>query len=204
MTSEVLSGDQREKIGSVLGCPVINEYGANDGGLMAYECPSGGLHIFEEAILFNTKSDGEVLLTDLHNYAMPLVNYELGDRIRFREGICACGRTLRMIEEIEGRTGDYILKSNGQMLNNAFFDYVVRDLVRIGFAENILKYKVIQKGKNFDFYYIKGNKFSPQMLAQIEKIMLQEIGADIMVNFIEVGEIKREKSGKLRDFVREY
>lgn len=203
VTSEVLSKDQREKIGSVFGCPVINEYGANDGGLMAFECPSGNLHIFEESILFNTKSDGEVLLTDLHNYATPLVNYELGDRIRFREGICPCGRSLKIIEEIEGRTEDSILKSNGQLLNNAFFTYIIRDLYNSGYDNAFLKYRVVQRDKEFDFFYIRGNNFSFQVLDKIKAIMLSEIGEDIKISFKEVDEIKREESGKLRSFVRE-
>ncbi len=204
VTSEILTPGQREKIKSVFGCPVINEYGANDGGLIAFECPSGGMHIFEEALFLNTKANGELLLTDLHNHATPLINYELGDRIQLKEGICVCGRQLRMIELIEGRTGDFIEKSNGQKLNNAFFDYVIRDLDSAGFHDAIFKYKVVQRGKVFDFYYVKGNLFSRDVEAHIKKIMLSEIGGDLEINFIEVPEIKREESGKLRDFVREF
>ena len=204
VTSEILSEDQRIKIGSVFGCPVINEYGANDGGLIAFECPSGGMHIFEEALLLNTKSNGEVLLTDLHNHATPLINYELGDRLKLREDSCKCGRRLKIIDIIEGRTGDDIIKSNGQKLNNAFFDYIIRDLDNAGFHDCIKKHKVVQKGKTFDFYFVKGKLFSSEVINHIKSLMFSEIGEDIEINFNEVSEIKREESGKLRDFVREY
>lgn len=203
VTSEILSQNQRKKITSVFGCPVINEYGANDGGLIAFECPSGSMHIFEEAILLKSKPNGEVLLTDLHNYATPLINYELGDRIQFKEGYCSCGCRLKMIGEIEGRTGDLIQKSNGQVLNNAFFAYLMNDLDNIGYNDNLFKYKVIQKGKIFEFYYIKGKLFSSDVLIRIKEIMNSEIGEDIEIIFKEVREIKREESGKLRYFFRE-
>ena len=63
-----------------------------------------------------------VLLTDLHNHAMPLINYELGDRVILAEGNkCKCGRNLKIIEQIEGRQGDNIQKSDDGESRPAMF-----------------------------------------------------------------------------------
>jgi phenylacetate-CoA ligase len=203
VTSEVLFEDQRKKIESVFGCPVINEYGAADGGLIAFECPHGNMHIFEEAILVNTTFDKDILLTDLHNYAMPLINYELGDRVHIAEGKqCRCGRSLKIIDKIEGRQGDYIHKSNGQWLSQYFFYYLFKDLDNEGFPDNIIKYKVIQIDNIFNLYYIKGSSFSEEVISHIRKKMYKKIGDKIEVNFIPVTIIEREKSGKIRFFHR--
>jgi len=204
VTSEVLFESQRKKIEEVFGCPVINEYGASDGGLIAFECPSGSMHIFEEAILINTTSSGNVLLTDLHNHAMPLINYELGDKVIIAKGgKCKCGRTLKLIERIEGRQGDFIQKSNGEKLSQYFFYYLIKDLDADGFPDCISKYKVIQKENVFDFCYVKGRAFSDKVILHIEHRMISTIGDDIKINFKPVPEIKREDSGKLRFFIRE-
>jgi phenylacetate-coenzyme A ligase PaaK-like adenylate-forming protein len=204
VTSEVLFESQRKKIELVFGCPVINEYGAADGGLIAFECPSGSMHVFEEAILINTTPSGGVLLTDLHNYAMPLINFELGDQIILaEENCCECGRSLKIIEQIEGRQGDYIQKSNGERLSQYFFYYLIKDLDTDGFPDNITKFKVCQKDKVFDFYFVKGKDFSKAVIDHIEKRLFSEIGDDIFINFKSVSDIEKEPSGKLRFFTRE-
>ena len=51
-TSETLFPWQAEYLGKVFGCPVGNEYGARDAGILAYSCPCGGMHVTaENAIL---------------------------------------------------------------------------------------------------------------------------------------------------------
>ncbi|MBN2461097.1 MAG: phenylacetate--CoA ligase family protein, partial [Candidatus Cloacimonetes bacterium] len=81
VTSEILSEKDRRFISEIFGCPVANEYGAADGGLFAYECPEGGMHIFEEAVYIFTGEKGEACVNEYHNLLMPLINYEIGDRI---------------------------------------------------------------------------------------------------------------------------
>ena len=79
-TSEMLTPKYRETIIEAFQCDVINNYGARDGGITAYAHNPGVFEVGYNCIV-NTVDDntGPAQLTDLLNYAMPLINYELGD-----------------------------------------------------------------------------------------------------------------------------
>jgi phenylacetate-CoA ligase len=134
---------------------------------------------------------------------MPLINYKVGDKLIFAPGLCECGRTLKLIDSIEGRAGDVIIKPNGEKLSQYFFYYAAKNLDSMGYANGILKYKVIQNGNNFDYFIVKGNNFKEEILEYLLEKMKDTIGKSITVRFHFVEEIPRESSGKLRFFKRE-
>lgn len=201
-TSEVLFQEEREYIERILGAKVADEYGAAEIGLFSIECPKGGRHICEELNYIYTNDFNEVLVTDLHNKAMPLINYKIGDRIQIDDKTCACGRTSRLIKQIEGRLNSDILKEDGEFISQYLFYYAVKDLNDIGFSNSILKYKVIQDKMHFDFYIIKGDNFSIEVEKFLINRMRKDIGKNISVEFHYVIEIPLDSSGKLQFFKR--
>lgn len=203
VTSEVLMEDERMYIESILGCRVANEYGSAEAGLFAYECPSGSMHIFEEAVYINTNEQDEVFVTEYFNNNMPLIQYKNDDKVIISEKHCPCGRTSRVIESIEGRINDFILRADGGKISQYLFYYIVKELDDKGFENSILKYKIIQKFNVFLFYIVAGPNFDSKVEQYIRGRMINEIGAGIKITFIKVDKINREKSGKLRFFVRE-
>src|SRR5688572_17544478 len=83
-TAEPLFDFQRNVIEEVFQCPVSVEYGARDAGLIALQCPSGGLHIPSEGMLVEidgAAADGsvEIVITNLYSFAMPIIRYRTGD-----------------------------------------------------------------------------------------------------------------------------
>ncbi|MBZ0183573.1 MAG: hypothetical protein K8F60_14035 [Melioribacteraceae bacterium] len=203
VTSEILLDTEREYLKKIYGCAVANEYGAAEAGLFAYECPNGSMHINEECVLISTNKNNELLVTELFNDFTPLIQYKIGDSIKISDEKCECGRTSRIIETIEGRSSDYVVKPDGTKLSQYIFYYIVKELDDIGFAESILKYKIVQKANKFSFYIVRGKRYKPEILDYISKRITQEIGNEIFVDFNIVDVIEREKSGKLRFFVRE-
>jgi len=201
-TSEVLQNEQKEYIEKVLNVRVADEYGAAEIGLFAYSCPANNKHICEELLYIYANEDNEIIATDLHNYSMPLINYKIGDKIFISDKPCECGRTSRVIEKIEGRTGDFILADNGELLSQYLFYYAVKDLDKIGLANSIIQYKVIQQEMKFDFYIVKGNNFKVEVEEYLRNRMFNKIGKSIEVNFKYVPEIPKENSGKVRFFLR--
>lgn len=93
-------------------CPVYEEYCCNDGGACAWECDTHeGLHYcMERAIIENV--DGEMVVTDLWNRAMPFIRYKNGDSVTFLDKKCSCGRDLSLIK-VKGRENDIIITKNG-------------------------------------------------------------------------------------------
>ena len=125
-TSEVLSSALRQRVQAVWGDIVYDQYGATEGGAFAAECKSRyrapdnadghtrGLHLFEDLYIFEVVDEhnhpvppgqygDKVLLTVLFNHTLPLIRYELTDRVRMATAPCSCGRAFSLIADIQGR-----------------------------------------------------------------------------------------------------
>jgi phenylacetate-CoA ligase len=112
---EMLHPESRALISEVFGAPVYERYGRREFSVVAHECPEHrGLHVFDD--LFHVEviredggpaapgESGELVVTDLSNFYMPLVRFRTGDiAVRGTTG-CACGRNLSLLERIEKRT----------------------------------------------------------------------------------------------------
>lgn len=140
-TSEVLTGPQRELIERAFGAPVQNEYGCGEVGPIAYECPNGSLHVMSPNVHVEVLTErglpaedgeiGEVVITDLHNRAMPLVRYRLGD-LAIRGRPCACGRSFPVLATVVGRSLDFVETPDGRRYHGEFFAYLCEDLRAAG------------------------------------------------------------------------
>ena len=82
-TSEILDTYSKDIIEMAFKVRVYNEYGCGEVGSIAHECESGNMHIMSQNLIIEidsrTSNEGELIVTDLHNYAMPLIRYRLGD-----------------------------------------------------------------------------------------------------------------------------
>jgi phenylacetate-CoA ligase len=122
--SEQLPPDLAELVGQAWNVGVSDLYSANEVGYVALGCPDSGLyHIQAEDVLVEIIGDdgkhcgegepGRVVVTSLHNFAMPLLRYELGDYATTGPP-CTCGRTLPTIERILGRTRNMLRLPGGR------------------------------------------------------------------------------------------
>jgi phenylacetate-CoA ligase len=110
--SENLYSSQREVIEKAFDCEVFEEYCCNDGGACAWECQAHqGLHYCMERAIIE-ELDGEMVVTDLWNKAMPFIRYRTGDAVTFLPERCSCGRQLPLLR-IKGRTNDILIGPNG-------------------------------------------------------------------------------------------
>ena len=213
-TSEVLYDFERELIKSVFGCRVINEYGACEGGVMAFECPEGKMHITAENVYLEIiKEDGEpakpgesgeIIMTELNNHAMPFIRYKIGDlatRVDENEK-CECGRGLPLIGEIVGRALDTAVTPTGKQLHAHVFNYVIRSAISHG--ADIREFKIIQKDKNNLLIKIAGpQKLNEEHRSYITGQIVNVMGESVKIDFEQVESIPLDKSGKFRFFVSE-
>ena len=127
-SAEPLSDDNRELIQKAFGVPPRNNYGCSEAGVIGYECNHGKMHINADWIIFepvdanhNPVPAGQLsdrtLITNLANRVMPIIRYELGDRVKLLPEKCDCGITLPIVN-LEGRTDEILrFKSlNGQLI----------------------------------------------------------------------------------------
>ena len=119
-TSEVLTDDARNAIEQAFGVAPTNLYAASECGCLAASCEQrDGLHISEDLLIVESVDDknipvpaGEMgaktLITVLSNRTLPLIRYELSDRIALEPAACMCGRPYARIRDIGGRQGDVL------------------------------------------------------------------------------------------------
>jgi phenylacetate-CoA ligase len=129
-TAEVLEPEDRTLLESVFGCRVFNRYGCREVSMIASECDKHqGLHVMAEGLFVEViRGDGtpaapgetgQVLVTDLMNYAMPLIRYRIGDMAAWEPGACPCGRGLPRLRNISGRVTEFLIGADGRLVSGA-------------------------------------------------------------------------------------
>jgi phenylacetate-coenzyme A ligase PaaK-like adenylate-forming protein len=120
---EMLLPRIRDEARAWFGVPVEDIYSSNEIGYIAAQCPESGLyHIMAEDVIVEVLDEnghacrdgeaGRVVVTSLHNFAMPLIRYDIGDYAEVA-GPCPCGRGLPALRRIVGRERNLILMPDG-------------------------------------------------------------------------------------------
>lgn len=106
--SEKIFDSYQEEVMKAFGVKMINEYGAAEAGIIAFECPNGNMHINMETVIVEEENN-EIIITNLISNSFPIIRYKLGDYIELDNNIkCECGRKHFIIKEVLGRTGKVI------------------------------------------------------------------------------------------------
>jgi len=127
-TSEKIFDYYQGSVQRVFNQKMISEYGSSEGSVIAYECPSGHMHIAMENVIVE-EVDKKILVTNLHSFSFPIIRYELGDYIELdKKTLCACGRKHYIIKEVTGRIGKKIEGKNSSYPSSSLF-YMFKNLV---------------------------------------------------------------------------
>ncbi len=126
-TAAPLAPSVRNRISSVFGAPVYDQYRTVEVPWLAGECRAhAGLHVFADMRLIEVVDDagrpvpdgeeGEVVITDLANRVFPIVRYRVGDRATMLRDACPCGVTLPLMSSVGGRVLDMIVLPDGAVI----------------------------------------------------------------------------------------
>jgi phenylacetate-coenzyme A ligase PaaK-like adenylate-forming protein len=208
VTSEYLEEEWRHTIAETFGCPVANGYGGRDSGFVAHECPAGGMHITADRIIVEIVDDkgrplpagqaGEIVVTNLDTPEMPFIRYCTGDIGALAAGQCGCGRTLPLLERIEGRKTDFIVAPDGRVLHGLSVIYVVREITGIA-AFRITQRRITE----FELEIVPGPDYDPHCESRIRDGFSKRLRAPVSVNIVYRGAIAPTASGKVRHVVSE-
>lgn len=196
----------RKLIEEIFRCPVFDRYGSREAGDMACECERHeGLHlnIFNSYLEVVNKNgepckpgeEGEIVLTTLRNFTMPLIRYRIGDLGVYSQKSCSCGRGLPMLEKVIGRTTDVFRNKKGDLIHGLYFTPVF--LLR----ENVVKYQVIQESEECIKVYLVLDNVLPDDFKRenfddiTDKIRLV-MGEETKIEFHLVDQIEPSESGK--------
>ncbi|MDB6029905.1 MAG: phenylacetate--CoA ligase family protein [Verrucomicrobiales bacterium] len=201
----------RAKIATVFGCQVYNLYGSREVSDMGCEIPgSEGLWVAPWGNYLEVVDDsgqpvppgteGNILVTCLTNYAMPLIRYQIGDRGALlpasRSGFNPPGQVLKCVT---GRNVDMFRTRNGTLVDGEYFTHLLY------FRPWVRKFQVVQKNRNHVLFKILKPAQPPPKteLTEIGERTRLAMGQDCSVNFEFVEELPPHPSGKYRYTISE-
>ena len=214
-TGEMLFPQMRTYIQDKMNVQIANQYGCNELNSLAFECSKGHLHCMEEnavvEILDSQKNpvpegeEGEIVVTSLNNFAMPLIRYRIGDRGRFlREG-CSCGDSGRTLELTAGRSNDWVIDREGNLLNAYIFARCVENVNKI-YEHAVLQFQVIQHAvDDFTINLVLDQECEPDEICGyfMENLWQGTLSGACFRIQLYPELLPDEKSGKLKWFISE-
>lgn len=195
----------RQKLEKVFQCKVYNRYGSREVNTIACQCGQmSGLHVTpwsNYVEIVDKKGQrvepgivGDIVVTCLTNYAMPLVRYAIGDRAALTDRICCCGRRGQILESVQGRVVDCFRNQDGALIDGEYFTHLLyfRDWVR--------QFQIVQKTEDsLEFNIVAAHEnWSRTELDVITAGCRAVMGQACQVRFNFVDRIDAESSGKYR------
>lgn len=139
---------------------------------------------------------GEIVVTHLATRDFPFIRYRTGDVGVLSDRVCACGRELPMLGDIQGRTTDFVVAGDGTIMHGLALIYVVRDV------PGISKFKIVQESiEHTRVFLVPDSRFEPESIHMIKRGFIDRLGSGVQVDVETVDHIPAESSGKFRYIV---
>lgn len=206
VTSERLFEKDKELIEAAFGVPVVNEYGASEVGLIAFENRKqewvvNSEDLFVEILDENNQpvaqgEKGRMVITSLYNRAQPMIRYDIGDT-----GMLSPKSTLKkpILEKLIGRTNDIARLANGKVVPGLTFYYVTKTIIED--TGNIKEFVISQTTLDaFKIEYVGEKAFTETQINNILTSIERYVGKDLRISFEKKEFLERTKSGKLKQF----
>jgi phenylacetate-CoA ligase len=199
--AEQLHEFQRNIIEKAFNAPVYNTFGCREFMLIAAECQQEKqLHINIDHLVVEAVDEqnnpvndesGNLIITDLYNYGMPLIRYENGDKATLENKRCSCGNPLPIITTIDGRKLDIIKTNIGATIPGELFPHMFKEF------SGIERFQVIQKElSSITIKLICNEQFSLENEESIIKEINKYSKGALAINIEKVDEIPLTKTGK--------
>jgi phenylacetate-CoA ligase len=209
--SETLPEGAKQALREALNCPVVSRYSNMENGFLAQQCmeENNEYHLNEASYyieLMHPDRDeyvsygelGRVIVTDLFNYAMPMIRYDTGD-MAILQGESLCGRPGKVFSRVEGRKVDFIYNTQGNLLS----PHVITNTMW-KYSSEIRQFQFIQNGP--DQYLIKLN--CPETVFRRENELIKELqhylGDSARIATEYVNDIPMLASGKRKKIVNNF
>jgi phenylacetate-CoA ligase len=188
--------------------PLVDSYSSQEVGYIALQCPSGdGYHIQSESLLVEVINEagnpceasevGRVVVTTLHNFAMPLLRYEIGDLAEVGPP-CKCGRGLPVLKRILGRERNMFRLPTGEKI---WPDLTMDAEITAEAMAAIRQFQIIQKEVDRIEARLVVNQPLDQHSENAMKDWLnQSLGYPFQIDIHYVDAIARNAGGKFEDF----
>ena len=206
VTSEMLFESDKKLLEKQFGIPIINEYGASELDLIAFENPKGEWQVnaetlFVEILDENNKvlpygKEGRIVITSLFNKANPFIRYEIGDI-----GILDEKSTPQkpILKKLIGRTNDVAILPSGKKSPGLTFYYVTKSIIE---DDGNVKEFIIKQTKldTFEIEYVSENELTFEQIQKIQEAISLYLEPNLNFTFTRKKVLERTNRGKLKQF----
>ncbi len=207
VTSEMLFDDDKLLMEKQFGVPIVNEYGASELDLIAFQNPKGDWQVNCETLFVEILDDdnnvlpygieGRIVITSLYNKAHPFIRYDIGDI-----GILDEKSTFKkpILKKLIGRTNDVAILPSGKKSPGLTFYYVTKSIIE---DDGNVKEFVVKQTKidTFEIDYVSEKEFTENQILVIKNAITTYLETGLIFVFNRKVRLERTKSGKLKQFV---
>ena len=206
VTSEMLFESDKKLLEKQLNVPIINEYGASELDLIAFENLRGEWQVNSETLFVEILDEnnqvlpygkeGRIVITSLFNKAHPFIRYDIGDI-----GILDEKSTPQkpILKKLVGRTNDIAVLPSGKKAPGLTFYYVTKSIIEDD--GNVKEFTIKQTQLNtFEIEYVSDNELNVTQIQKIEKAITVYLEPNLTFSFTRKTVLDRSKSGKLKQF----
>ena len=202
-SSEYLQENVRNYIEKIFNAIVYDVYGSTEFKEVAWECDKHeGYHINEDEVIVEVVQDGKplpygvignIVITDLRNKVMPLIRYQMYDKGMIIHEKYSCGRTFALMKPYAGRSSEYIILPNEEILSPYFFTTNIEKI------NGLIQYQVVQTTKEKIVVSIVTNSEDFNRIATAIKSILTNITNHLMeIEVQQNTKIDIEENGKFK------
>ena len=206
VTSEMLFDADKILLEKYLGVPIVNEYGASELDLLAFQNPKGEWQVNSETLFIEILDEnnqpvsngisGKVVVTSLYNKAHPFIRYEIGDI-----GVLDKNSTWKkpILKQLIGRTNDIAILPSGKKSPGLTFYYVTKSIIE---DDGNVKEFVIKQTKldSFEIDYVSEAALSSAQIDEIQKAIDLYLEPNLKFTYTRKEFLTRSNRGKLKQF----
>jgi phenylacetate-CoA ligase len=206
VTSEMLFDEDKMLLETQFGIPIVNEYGASELDLIAFQNPENEWLINSETLFVEILDDennilpngkeGRIVITSLFNKAHPFIRYDIGDI-----GILDEKSTLQkpILKKLIGRTNDVAVLPSGKKSPGLTFYYVTKSIIE---DDGNVKEFIIKQTKidTFEIDYVSKNELTIIQIQKIETAITLYLEPNLKFIFTRKTTLERSSRGKLKQF----
>jgi phenylacetate-CoA ligase len=212
---EVCAEGMAQTMEKAWGVKPFNGYAATEAWVIGIDCPEHrGIHVFEDLIILEVVdennrpvADGtpghKILVTNLYNYTQPIIRYEISDMVTMSNESCPCGRPLRLISHIEGRSDD-IIELEGRRSSRVLVHPLHFHSLLSG-CNQIKEYQVVHEDGDLHIHLVmRGSEDEESFAREIEDKLRTKLGSldaecpPIRLHFTDHIERDPARMGKLK------
>lgn len=206
VTSEMLFEEDKILLEKQFGIPIVNEYGASELDLIAFQNPNGQWQVNSETLFVEILDDqnnvlpygneGRIVITSLFNKAHPFIRYDIGDI-----GILDEKSTIKkpILKQLIGRTNDVAILPSGKKSPGLTFYYVTKSIIE---DDGNVKEFIIRQTKldTFEIDYVSTIELTLVQIKKIEDAISLYLEPNLHFIFSRKSTLERSNRGKLKQF----